>query len=84
MSKSRIPSPKADREIKVAVKPFGPRNEELADIGAQVLTQPALREFVGHGKARLLYVEALDEIEASKVGNRCAAPTFRQRVCSRR
>ena len=66
-----------DREIKVSVKPFGPTSEALAEIGAGVLANPALRAYVGHAKARLLYVEALDEADAAKGGKPKPPSRFR-------
>jgi len=51
---------KNEPPIKVTVKPFGPTTEELAALGAQVMKQASVRKFIGRGKPRLLYVEALD------------------------
>jgi hypothetical protein len=68
---------KADREIKVGVKPFGPGTEELAAVGVRVLKETSLRKFVGHAKARLLYVEALEEAVADKRGKPRAPSRFR-------
>ena len=77
MPKPQNSSPEAERNIKISVKPFGPSTEDLAAIGARVLMQPSLRDFVGHGKARLLYVEALDDIEISKTGKPTPPSRFR-------
>lgn len=52
---------KKSSELRVTVKPFGPTQEELEAIGARVLTLADVRKHIGRGKARLLYVEALDE-----------------------
>ena len=61
MAKSRSSRGKSERGIRVEVKPFGPTSEELSAIGTEVMTYAAVRKFVGRGKARLLYVEALDD-----------------------
>ena len=49
--------------IKVTVKQFGPTGEQLAAIGERALTLASVRKRIGRGKARLLYVEALDDDE---------------------
>ncbi|HET7525511.1 MAG TPA: hypothetical protein VFK10_06170 [Burkholderiaceae bacterium] len=51
--------------LQVTAKPFGPTTDELAAIGARIAESSALNGFVGHRKARLLYVEAIDD-EAAK------------------
>lgn len=67
----------ADKEISVSVKPFGPTAETLTALGRQLMTHPALKEFVGHDAARLLYVEALDNREKSREGAPKAPTQFR-------
>jgi hypothetical protein len=56
----------SDADIKVTVKPFGPSREQLAAIGESVLRLANVRKSIGRGKARLLYVEALDEDEVKR------------------
>lgn len=51
---------KSDTPLKVTVKPFGPTREQLAAIGERALALASVRKSIGRGKARLLYVEALD------------------------
>jgi hypothetical protein len=57
---------KNESALKVGVKPFGPTTEQLTAIGALVASHASVRKFVGHAKARLLYVEAIDEEGADK------------------
>ena len=57
---------KSDTGLKVTVTPFGPTREELQAIGERVLTLESVRKCVGRSKARLLYVEALDDDEAKE------------------
>src|SRR5687767_13307382 len=52
---------KSDTGLKVMVEPFGPTREQLAAIGQRALTLASVRKYIGRGKARLLYVEALDD-----------------------
>ena len=66
MAKNRSSSAKAERGITVTVTPFGPTTEQLAGIGARVMAQASVRKFLGRGKARLLYVEALDDEDQAK------------------
>lgn len=47
-------------EIKVTIKPFGPSTEKLASVGSALMRRAAVREHLG-AKARLLYVEAIDD-----------------------
>jgi Copper amine oxidase, enzyme domain len=54
---------KSEPEIKVKVKPFGPSTEQLAEIGERVFAQARVREFLGRSRARLLYVEALEDLD---------------------
>jgi hypothetical protein len=54
---------KADSSLKVTVKPFGPTREQLMAIGERTLALASVRKVIGRGKARLLYVETLDEDE---------------------
>lgn len=77
MATTKASTGKSDRGIKVSVKPFGPTSDELAQIGTRVVSDPALRDYVGHAKARLLYVEALDEAEPAKSGKPRAPSRFR-------
>jgi len=67
----------ADHGIKITVKPFGPTSAELAALGARVLSTAALRDFVGHAKTRLLYVEALDDDDVGKTGKPRPPSRFR-------
>lgn len=53
--------------LTVKIKPFGPTTEELAAVGAHIAASAALAKYVGHAKARLLYVEAVDEATVGKV-----------------
>ena len=66
MAKNRSSSAKTERGITVTVTPFGPTTEQLAAIGARVMAQASVRKFLGRGKARLLYVEALDDEDQAK------------------
>jgi hypothetical protein len=66
MAKTRSASVGADTGIKVTVTPFGPTTEQLAAIGTRVMTQANVRTSLGRGKARLLYVEALDDEDEAK------------------
>ena len=77
MAKDQSSARKTSREIEIAVRPFGPSAEALAAIGARLLALPALRTFVGHAKARLLYVEVLEEPEATKKGKPAPPSRFR-------
>lgn len=52
---------KSDTGLKVTVTPFGPTREELQAIGERVLTLESVRKCIGRSKARVLYVEALDD-----------------------
>jgi hypothetical protein len=54
---------KAEPEITVKVRPFGPSTDRLAEIGERVVAQARVREFLGRSRARLLYVEALDNLD---------------------
>ena len=53
-------------ELTVVVKPFGPTSEELAAIGPRIAASAAFGSLVGKAKARLLYVEALDDAATAK------------------
>ncbi len=77
MANTTASTGKAEREIKIALKPFGPSTEELAEIGTRVVSNPRLQDFVGHTKARLLYVEALEEAEPAKSGKPKPPDRFR-------
>jgi len=66
MAKTRSSLGTAERGIKVTVTPFGPTTEQLAAIGTRVMAQATVRKFLGRGKARLLYVEALDDADEHK------------------
>src|SRR5256885_15735332 len=77
MARTTQPASGADRGIKITVKPFGPTSEELAALGARVLSTAALRDFVGHAKTRLLYVEALDDDDVGKTGKPRPPSRFR-------
>jgi hypothetical protein len=61
--------------IQVSVKPFGPTTEELASIGTRIAKSSGLAAFIGHRKARLLYVEVVDEITEGK-SERPRAPSW--------
>ena len=52
---------KSDTGLKVTVTPFGPTREELQAIGERVLTLESVRKCLWRSKARLLYVEALND-----------------------
>jgi hypothetical protein len=52
---------KSEAGLKVTVTPFGPTREELQTIGERVLTLESVRKCIGRSRARLLYVEALDD-----------------------
>jgi Copper amine oxidase, enzyme domain len=54
---------KAEPEITVKVRPFGPSTDRLAEIGERVVAQARVREFLGRSRARLLYVEALENLD---------------------
>lgn len=56
--------------LKVTVKPLGPTREELMATGERALTLASVRKFIGHGKARLLYVEMLEDDEDKGVNPR--------------
>ncbi|MGH9176071.1 MAG: hypothetical protein ACRD1H_17015, partial [Vicinamibacterales bacterium] len=53
----------SESEITVNVTPFGPTSEELNEIGERVFAQARVRKFLGRSRARLLYVEALDDLD---------------------
>ena len=48
-------------DVRVTVTPFGPTDAQLADLGARVVAHRAVRHRFTNGKARLLYVEALED-----------------------
>ena len=77
MARTTRPDSGADRGIKITVKPFGPTSEELAALGTRVLSTATLRDFVGHAKTRLLYVEALDDDDVGKTGKPRPPSRFR-------
>lgn len=52
---------RSDTGLKVTVSPFGPTTEGLQAIGKRVLTLENVRKYIGRSKARLLYVETLDD-----------------------
>jgi hypothetical protein len=54
---------KSEPEIKVKVEPFGPTTEELAEIGERVIAQARVRKFLGRSRARMLYVETLEDLD---------------------
>jgi hypothetical protein len=54
---------KSELEIKVKVEPFGPTTEELAEIGERVIAQARVRKFLGRSRARVLYVEMLEDVD---------------------
>jgi hypothetical protein len=53
-------------DIRVTVTPFGPSADDLAAIGERVIRHRSLRERFDRGRARLLYVEALEDEEEQK------------------
>jgi hypothetical protein len=53
----------SESEIRVDVTPFGPTSEELNEIGERVFAQARVRKFLDRSRARLLYVEALDDLD---------------------
>jgi hypothetical protein len=57
----------SESEIRVDVTPFGPTSEELNEIGERVFAQARVRKFLGRSRARLLYVEALDDLDDKQV-----------------
>jgi Copper amine oxidase, enzyme domain len=57
------PESGTEPEYTVDVTPFGPTSEDLTQIGERVLAQARVRKFVGRSRARLLYVEALDDLD---------------------
>lgn len=67
MAKTQSPAKTPERGLQVKAVPFGPGTEALAAIGRDVMANAAVRKFVGRGKARLLYVEALDDDEDKPV-----------------
>ena len=56
---------KSQPRIEVEVEPFGPTSEELAEIGERVIADARVRKVIGRSKARLLYVEAIDDDDKS-------------------
>jgi Copper amine oxidase, enzyme domain len=53
----------SEPEIKVKVTPFGPTTEALAEIGQRVIAQVRVRKFLGRSRARVLYVETIEELD---------------------
>ncbi len=52
-------------DLTVTIKPFGPSREDLAAAGDRALALASVRKVIGRSKARLLYVEALDDDDKS-------------------
>jgi hypothetical protein len=52
-------------DLTVTIKPFGPSREDLAAAGDRALAVASVRKVIGRSKARLLYVEALDDDDKS-------------------
>jgi hypothetical protein len=77
MAKPSASKDSSARGIKITVKPYGPTSEELAAIGERVVLNPALLDYIGHSKARLLYVEALEEDDPVKSGRPKPPRAFR-------
>ena len=63
MTDAAVERGKSEPEIKVKVEPFGPTTEELAEIGERVIAQAWVRKFLGRSRARVLYVETLDDLD---------------------
>lgn len=74
---------KSDTGLKVKVTPFGPTREELQAIGKRVLTLESVRKYIGRSKARLLYVEALDD-DGAKEKSRSRRAAFAPRSMTTR
>ncbi len=60
MPRAEAATNSAADEIRVTIKPFGPSTEKLMALGLDVMQRAALRKRLG-SKARLLYVEAVDD-----------------------
>ena len=63
MTDTPVERDKSEPEIKVKVEPFGPTTEELAEIGERVIAQARVRKFLGRSRARVLYVETLEDLD---------------------
>ena len=63
MTDAAVERGKSEPEIKVKVEPFGPTTEELAEIGERVIAQAQVRKFLGWSRARVLYVETLEDLD---------------------
>jgi hypothetical protein len=67
-------------DVRVTVEPFGPTTQDLEAVGRRVATHRALRGRLADGRARLLYVEALDD-EGQEKATRPSPPSrFRATV----
>jgi hypothetical protein len=53
-------------DVRIKVTPFGPSSDDLAAIGRVVIRHRELRARFDRGRARLLYVEALDDADETK------------------
>jgi Copper amine oxidase, enzyme domain len=77
MTDVRVQDGTSEPEIKVNVRPFGPTTEQLAEIGERVIGQARVRKLLGRSRARLLYVDALDDVDGKP---RRARPPHRFRA----
>jgi Copper amine oxidase, enzyme domain len=59
----RVQDSTSEPEIKVKVRPFGPTTEQLAEVGERAIGQARVRKLLGRSRARLLYVDTLDDID---------------------
>ena len=67
-------------DVRVTVEPVGPSTEDLAAIGRRVAAHRALRGRLADGRARLLYVEALDDEGEDKGAGPSLPSRFRATV----
>jgi hypothetical protein len=63
MTDTPIEQDRSEPEITVKVRPFGPTTEQLAELGERVVAHAGVKKFLGRSRARLLYVEALDDAD---------------------
>lgn len=71
---------RAHDHLQVAVTPFGPTPERLAEIGRSVLRHDAVTALVGDGPHRLLSVAALDPEDHGKPARPRAPARFRATI----
>jgi hypothetical protein len=67
-------------DVRVTVTPFGPSDAQLADLGARVVAHRAVRGRFTGGKARLLYIEALEDEDQATASSPQPPTRFRATI----